>query len=55
MELDEEKITVEFMERYMGTPVTRTCYNMTREQIIELYGLNEPDIEWYKFIRQDTV
>lgn len=54
MELTREKITVEFKERYMKTPVRRTCYNMTRKQVIELYGLKEPDIEWYKFIDPES-
>lgn len=42
-------ITVEFKESYMPNSVERTCSNMTEAQIIELYGLNNPDIEWYKF------
>jgi len=54
MEAKEQKITVEFKERYMRTPVRRTCINVTREEVIELYGLKEPDIEWYKFIDSDS-
>lgn len=30
----------EIMTEYIG--------NMTREQIIEFYGLNEPDVEYYR-------
>ena len=32
--------------------VRRTCYNMTKEQINEIYDLNSSDIEWYKFIEE---
>lgn len=34
----------------MPKPVERECTNMTKEQVIEMYGLNESDIEWYEFI-----
>lgn len=44
------EITVQFKEKYMDKPVTRTCVNMTKEQVINVYGLNEHDIEWYKFL-----
>ena len=27
-------------------------FNMTKEQIIEIYDLNSSDIEWYKFIEE---
>jgi len=42
-------INVIFKETYMNCPVKRTCYNMTKSQVIQTYGLNNPDIEWYKF------
>ena len=48
----ENKVTIEFKEVYMSHSVKRTCYNMTEEQIIDLYELNSPDIEWYKFIKE---
>lgn len=48
--LIDMEITVQFKEKYMDKPVTRTCVNMTKEQVINVYGLNEPDIEWYKFL-----
>lgn len=48
----ENKITVEFKEVYMLHSVKRTCYNMTKEQIIKQYDLNNSDIEWYKFIEE---
>lgn len=41
---------VEFKEIYMEKPVIRECINMTKEQVIEMYGLEEGDIEWYKFL-----
>ena len=44
-------ITVRFKESYMNHPVERTCTNMTREQVIDIYNLDDPDIEWYEFIR----
>ena len=50
--MEEKKITVEFKESYMPHSVRRICYNMTKEQIIEQYGLNNSDIEWYKFIEE---
>lgn len=43
-------IRVEFKEKYNVNSVTRTCQNMTKEQVIEIYDLNNPDIEWYKFL-----
>lgn len=51
MEKETKTITVRFKESYMDHPVERTCTNMTREQVIDIYSLNDPDIEWYEFIR----
>lgn len=34
----------------MNHPVERTCTNMTEEQIVDMYGLEEDDVEWYEFI-----
>lgn len=48
--MEKSVIKVEFKETYMPKSVVRECYNMTKEQIIEVYGLNSCDIEWYKFI-----
>ena len=45
----KETITVTFKERYMDHPVSRTCSNMTKEEVIGIYGLRESDIEWYIF------
>ena len=48
----ENNIIVEFKETYMPHSVKRTCNNMTKNQIIEMYDLNSSDIEWYKFIAE---
>lgn len=50
--MEEKEITVEFKESYMPHSVKRTCVNMTKKQVIEQYGLNSSDIEWYKFIEE---
>ena len=39
----------------MPNPVTRTCLNMTKDQIIEIYNLDSDDIEWYKFLDEENV
>jgi hypothetical protein len=46
---------VQFKETYMPNPVTRTCLNMTKDQIIEIYNLDSDDIEWYKFLDEENV
>lgn len=46
----ENVVKVQFKERYMPHPVERECVNMTRQQVIDMYGLKEPDIEWYRFV-----
>ena len=38
--MEEKEITVEFKESYMPHSVKRTCVNMTKEQIIKQYDLN---------------
>lgn len=48
--MDNNKITVEFKERYMSQAVRRTCENMTEQQVIDMYDLHGSDIEWYRFI-----
>lgn len=44
------EIKVQFKEKYMDKSVIRTCVNMTKQQVINIYGLNESDIEWFKFV-----
>lgn len=48
--METNTITVRFKETYMPHAVERTCVNMTKQQVINIYGLNDPDIEWYEFI-----
>ena len=50
--MEEKERVVEFKETYMPHSVKRACVNMTKKQIIDTYGLNNPDIEWYKFIEK---
>ena len=38
--MEEKEIVVEFKETYMPRSVKRTCVNMTKQQIIDKYGLN---------------
>lgn len=54
-EQKESSITVTFKETYMKKEVTRTCLNMSKESVIAVYGLNEPDIEWYQFEGEEKV
>ena len=51
----QEKITVTFKEVSMKNEVTRTCVNMSKEDVITTYGLNQPDIEWYQFEGEEKV
>lgn len=44
------KMKVQFKETYMPHPVIRECTNMTKEEVIKVYNLESPDIEWYKFL-----
>lgn len=39
---------VTFKESYMPHEVERTCDVPSGKDIIDLYGLEEKDIEWYK-------
>lgn len=48
--MKENVIKVEFKEIYMPAPVVRECVNMTKEQVIKMYGLKEKDIQWFRFI-----
>lgn len=48
-------IKVTFKEVYMEKEVTRECVNMSKEQVIAIYGLNEPDIEWYQFEGEERI
>lgn len=48
-------LTVEFKEKGKSKTFLCHCYNMTKEQAIDAYGLNDEDIEWYKFIEDETL
>ena len=39
---------VTFKESYMPHEVERTCVVPSEKDVIDIYGLEEKDIEWYK-------
>ena len=43
-----KRFKVTFKEAYLSYSVTRECYVRSREEVVTLYGLEGPDIEWYK-------
>lgn len=45
------KFKVEFKEAYMPHAVERICDAPNEAEVIKIYGLEEPDIEWYKIIK----
>jgi hypothetical protein len=48
MEETIKNFKVVFKETYMNHEVERHCSVRSREELIDIYGLNEPDIEYYK-------
>ena len=42
------KYKVTFKESYMPHEVERTCDVPLRKDVIDIYSLEEKDIEWYK-------
>lgn len=42
------KFKVVFKETYMPRAVERECIVPNEAEVIRIYGLNEPDIEWYE-------
>ena len=42
------KYKVTFKESYMSHKVERTCVVPSKKDVIDIYGLEEKDIEWYK-------
>ena len=42
------KYKVTFKESYMPHEVERICDVPLRKDVIDIYGLEEKDIEWYK-------
>lgn len=45
-----ERIVVVFKESYKPHEVKRTCTNMSKNDVIRCYALNESDIEYYRFV-----
>ena len=45
------KFKVEFKEAYMPHAVERICDVPNEAEVIKIYGLEEPDIEWYKITK----
>lgn len=43
-----KKFKVEFKETYFPHAVERECHVTSEQEVIKIYGLNNPDIEWYK-------
>lgn len=43
-----KRFKVEFKESYFPHSVERECIVPNEKEVIKIYGLNEPDIEWYK-------
>lgn len=50
-----KKIVVEFKEKYMDISVTRECIVPDLETVIELYGLNNGDIEYWKLLEEKEI
>lgn len=42
------KFKVVFKETYMPHAVERECIVPNEAEVIRIYGLDEPDIEWYE-------
>jgi hypothetical protein len=43
-----KKFKVTFKETYFPHAVERECWVSNEQEVIKIYGLDEPDIEWYK-------
>ena len=43
-----KKFKVEFKETYFPHSVERECHVTSEREVIKIYGLDQPDIEWYK-------
>ena len=50
-----KRIVVEFKETYMNKPVVRECVVSNLDEVIKFYGLNNPDIEYWKVITEEDV
>jgi hypothetical protein len=43
-----KKFKVIFKESYSTHAVERICWTYSEQEVIKIYGLDEPDIEWYE-------
>lgn len=43
-----KKFKVKFKETYFPHAVERECWVPNEQEVIKIYGLNNPDIEWYR-------
>lgn len=50
-----KRFVVEFKENYMDISVTRECIVPDLETVIELYGLNNSDIEYWKLLEESEI
>lgn len=48
LDFNMAKYKVVFKETYMSHAVERECIVPNEAEVIRIYGLNEPDIEWYE-------
>ena len=53
--MTRKKFVIEFKENYMDISVTRECIVPNLQTAINIYGLNEPDIEYWKIIEESDV
>ena len=50
-----KRSVVEFKETYMDKPVTRECVVSSFDEVMRLYELNNPDIEYWNLILEEDV
>lgn len=50
-----KKFVVRFKETYMDIVVTRECEVRSLEEVIKIYGLNEPDIEYWEVLEETEI
>lgn len=50
-----KKFVVKFKETYLEIPVIRECEVPTIEDVIKIYGLNEPDIEYWELLEETEI
>ena len=50
-----KKIVVKFKETYLDIPVVRECEVPSLDDVIKIYGLNEPDIEYWEVLEETEI